>query len=132
MLKQKPYPASISLFRVNYRNSKKRCEICLKLTIKTLKRLRHCSVVFIVNFEQVSVCWVKLVKEVKEITDFSLFMKMKVLGNFQHHLWKYEVFTVSFTQKDLIFSLILRYLGRKSRVQHYSKIGLKNFKFFSR
>ena len=129
MLKQGPYPANISLFRVNYRNSKKRCEICLKLTIKTLKRLWRCSVVFIVNSEQVNVCWVKLVKE---ITDFSLFMKMKVLGSFQHHFWKYEVFTVSFTQKDLIFSLILRYLGRKIRVQHYSKVGLKNFKFFSR
>ena len=29
------YPAKIYLFKVNNRNTRKRCEICLKLTIKT-------------------------------------------------------------------------------------------------
>ena len=33
-------PASIYLFKVKNRNSRKRCEICSKLTIKTLER-RH-------------------------------------------------------------------------------------------
>ena len=47
-----PCPASIYLLRVNNRNTKKRCEICSKLTIKTPERRQwHCSVVFIVNFE---------------------------------------------------------------------------------
>ena len=31
-------PASIYLFKVNNRNTRKRCEICSKLTIKTLER----------------------------------------------------------------------------------------------
>ena len=61
------------MFKVNYRNTRARCEICSKLTIKTPKR-RHwrlfgvfiakfehvshlCSSVFIVNFEQVNVGW---------------------------------------------------------------------------
>ena len=40
-------PANINLFKVNNRNTRKRCEICSKLTIKTRPR----SGVFIVNFE---------------------------------------------------------------------------------
>ena len=31
-------PANISLFKVNNRNTRKRCEICSKLTIKTPER----------------------------------------------------------------------------------------------
>ena len=32
------YPANIYLFKVNKRNSRKRCEICSKLSIKTAER----------------------------------------------------------------------------------------------
>ena len=32
------YSANINLFKVNNKNTRKRCEICLKLTIKTLER----------------------------------------------------------------------------------------------
>ena len=46
------YPANIFLFKVNNRNTRKRCEICSKL-IKTPER-RHS----IVDFEQVNVSWV--------------------------------------------------------------------------
>ena len=47
-------PANIYLFKVNNRNTGKRCEICSKLTIKTPER-RHWrrSCVFIVNFEHI-------------------------------------------------------------------------------
>ena len=38
------YPANIYLFKVNNRNTRKRCEICSKLTIKTLERRQKCSV----------------------------------------------------------------------------------------
>ena len=43
------------LFKVNNRNTRTRCEICSKLTIKTPER-RHWrrSGVFIVNFEHIS------------------------------------------------------------------------------
>ena len=34
------YPANIYLFKVNYKNTRKKCEICSKLTIKTPER-RH-------------------------------------------------------------------------------------------
>ena len=46
------YPANIYLFKVNNRNTRKRREICSKLTIKTPKRRQH-SGVFIVNFEHI-------------------------------------------------------------------------------
>ena len=45
----------ISLFKVNHRNTRKRCEICSRLTIKTPERChwRRTSV-FIANFEHMS------------------------------------------------------------------------------
>ena len=53
------YPANIYLFKVNNKNTRKRCEICSKLTVKTPER-RHlgCPDVFIssvpiVDFEQI-------------------------------------------------------------------------------
>ena len=49
------YPAGIYLLKVNIRNTRIRCEICSKLTIKTPKwRQWHCSGVFIFNFEHIS------------------------------------------------------------------------------
>ena len=52
------------MFNVINRNSRKRCEICSMLTIKTLVSLlltlnifTPCSTVTIVNFEQVNVAW---------------------------------------------------------------------------
>ena len=51
----KSYPASMYLFKVNNRNTRKMCEICAKLTMKTPERLQNCrSGVFIVNFEHIS------------------------------------------------------------------------------
>ena len=35
---EKAYPAGIYLLKVNNRNTRKRCEICPKLTIKTPER----------------------------------------------------------------------------------------------
>ena len=45
-------PANISLVKVNNKNTRKRCEICSKLTIKTPEPF---SRVFIVDFEQANV-----------------------------------------------------------------------------
>ena len=43
------------MFNVNNRNTRTRCEIFLKLTIKTPERRHWCrSGVFIVNFEHIS------------------------------------------------------------------------------
>ena len=48
------FPAGIYMLKVNNRNSRTRCEICLKLTIKTPeRRQQRRSGVFIVNFERV-------------------------------------------------------------------------------
>ena len=48
-------PASIYLLKVNNRNTRTRCEICSKLTIKTPERRHwHWSRVFIFNFEHIS------------------------------------------------------------------------------
>ena len=49
------YPAGTYMFKVNNRNTKTRCKICLKLTIKTPEwRQWRRSGVFIVNFEDIS------------------------------------------------------------------------------
>ena len=48
------YPAKIYLFKVNNRNTRKRCEMSSKLTIKKQERRCRRSSVFIVNFELVS------------------------------------------------------------------------------
>ena len=48
------YPANIYLFKVTIRNTKKRCEIYLKLTLKILKRYIRRSGVFTDNFEHTS------------------------------------------------------------------------------
>ena len=49
------YPAGIYLLEVNNRNTRTRCEICSKLTIK-IPEQRQCrrSGIFIVNFEHIS------------------------------------------------------------------------------
>ena len=48
-------PANIYLLKVNNRNTRKRCEICLKSTIKTPERPQwRLFVVFNVNFEHIS------------------------------------------------------------------------------
>ena len=44
-------PTNIYLFTVNNSNTRKRCEICSTLTIKTSEQL---STVFIVNLEHIS------------------------------------------------------------------------------
>ena len=41
------------MFKVNNRNTRTRCEIRSKLTIKMSKK-RHCPGIFIVNFEHIS------------------------------------------------------------------------------
>ena len=46
-------PAGVYLLKVNNKNTKTRCEICSKLTIKALRHWRH-SGVFVVNFEHIS------------------------------------------------------------------------------
>ena len=49
------YLANIYLFKRNNRNTRKKCEICSKLTIKTSKRRQwRRSGVFIVNFDHIS------------------------------------------------------------------------------
>ena len=54
-LKRIAYRAGTYMLKVNNRNTRTRCEICLKLTIKKPER-RHCrrSGIFIVNYEDIS------------------------------------------------------------------------------
>ena len=48
-------PVGIYLPKVSNRNTRTRCEICSKLTIKTPERSHWCRAgVFIVNFEHIS------------------------------------------------------------------------------
>ena len=51
----RPSPAGNYMLKVNNRNSRTRCEICSKLTIKTPERRQwRCSGVFNANFEHIS------------------------------------------------------------------------------
>ena len=50
----RPIPSYIYLFKVNNRNTRKSCEICSKLTIKTPERRQWSSGVFIVDFAHIS------------------------------------------------------------------------------
>ena len=48
------FPAGNYIFKVSYRNTRTRCEICSKLTIKTQERRQwHGFGVFDVNFEHI-------------------------------------------------------------------------------
>ena len=56
-------PVGNYMLKVNSKNTRTRCEICLKLTIKTTERPDCCrSGVVIVNFEQVNAGWEVLIK----------------------------------------------------------------------
>ena len=70
----------IFLLKVNSRNTRARCEICSKLTIKILER-RQCrrSGVFIVNFEHVS----KFVIVFLLLIGIGVFFITSYLGNFE-------------------------------------------------
>ena len=74
------YLAKVSLLKLNNRKTRKRCEICTKLTIKTPKRrhwrrssdfvvniwtyFTHFSSFSIVNFEQVNICYLATLSKV--------------------------------------------------------------------
>ena len=51
-------PANIYLSKVNNKNTRNRCELCSKLTIKTPEHFTYFSSVSIVAFEQITVSWV--------------------------------------------------------------------------
>ena len=54
----KSYPTGIYLLKVNNRNNRRRCEICLKLTIiVNFELFTPCFGVSIVNFEDVIAGW---------------------------------------------------------------------------
>ena len=50
----KTYPSGNYMFKVNNKNTRTKCEICPKLTIKTERSHWHCSGVFVVNFGHIS------------------------------------------------------------------------------
>ena len=52
------FPAGNYMFKVNNRNTRTRCEICSKLTIKDQDNARHRSGVLIVKFELENAGWV--------------------------------------------------------------------------
>ena len=49
------YPAGIYLFKVDHENTRKMCEVCSNLIIKTPERYqKRLSDIFIANFEKIS------------------------------------------------------------------------------
>ena len=96
------YAANIYLFQVNNKSTRKRCEICSKLTIKTPeRRQRRRSGVFIVNsehishlfssvsvidFEQVNVSWVVFVIPARMDFILNIIFPHDQSSNFLHFL----------------------------------------------
>ena len=53
-------PTGINLFKVKYKNTRKRCKICSKLTMKAKEwrhNFTHCHGVSTVDFEQANDDW---------------------------------------------------------------------------
>ena len=73
------------MFKVDNRNTRTRCDIKSKLTIKTPERhyFTPCFSVFIVNFEQVNAGWedVNGFKSAGQVSLFFCFDREKGLGN---------------------------------------------------
>ena len=69
IFRKEGFPVGNYMFEVNNRNTRARCEIYSKLTVKTLER-HHRSSVYIVNSEQVNITWVwdALLSALKEMT----------------------------------------------------------------
>ena len=96
------------MFKVNNGNTRTMCEICSKLTIKTLD-WRHCSGVSIVDFEQVmSVVWAQLFKYSLEFSKDEPHYKYLSLG----------------VRKIFIFSRILVYRLFNVPINPFNVIGL--------
>ena len=75
---ERDHSAGIYLLKVNNRNTRTSCEICLKLTIKIPER-RHwrCSGIFIVSFEYISHLF---------LVFLLLTLNMKLLAGQQHEM----------------------------------------------
>ena len=73
------------MFKVNNRNTRTRCEIWSKLTIKTPEQryFTPCSIAFVVNFEKVNASWedVNGFKSTGRVSLFFCFDREKGLGN---------------------------------------------------
>ena len=73
------------MFKVNNRNTRARCGICSKLTIKTPERryLTPCSSDFMINFEQVNAGWedINAFKSTGRVSSFFCFDHEKGLRN---------------------------------------------------
>ena len=82
------YPANICLFKVNNRNTRKRCEICSKVTLKTQEGGLFCCLstcsrpvysVSIADLEQANICRVvklllQRIMKRKHYISFTLFL----------------------------------------------------------
>ena len=106
-------PANIYLFKVNNRNTRKKCEICSKLTIKTPERRhRRRSGVFIVNFE---------IKFFTGSTVSSpLYLKKKGIMTFQYFCWKGN--SCKEIMMDRIGNSIRKMRGQE--IQQFSKFSI--------
>ena len=82
-------PTKVYLLKFNNRNTRKRCEICTKLTIKTQSRR---SVVFIVIFTPSTVSVVDFVLTRKYL--FASLVLVKALNVVLDTAWKVPVFEV--------------------------------------
>ena len=69
------------MFKVNNRNTKERCEICSKSTIKTPERCQHRSSA-VIGFEQVNVSWIIRNSQSKKLLEVNYDNKFK----FEKHL----------------------------------------------
>ena len=111
------------MFKVHDKSTRKRCEICLKLTIKTPeRRYWRCSGVFIVNFEHIShlfLMFLLLIRTSKCWLYLDTFHAVSML-----HYWYLKIWKRNNTQYNLSRSLPKLFLFLKefsSRCLHFMK-----------
>ena len=86
------------MFKVNNRNTRKRCEICSKLTVKTPEqRYWHLFSVSIVDFKQVNLSWVESFYNIKfaapsSAFSFSYLESLNLRANIEAVLIAIEIF----------------------------------------
>ena len=78
------YPDATYKFKVNNKNTKKMCEICLKLTIKTPENVNdaYCKDFHACNVARMSQAWVPFPKKVKNVPSF---------GTHFEHFWLFFI-----------------------------------------
>ena len=108
------WPTNVYLFKVNNRNTRKKCEIFSKLTIKIERRHGRRSGIFIVNFEYMSIPFSSV--------SVVFFEQVNVSWDVQWKVWQWQRSVLHSSKKTCLNGYQLYLFGAK-----YSRMGQVTF-----